>query len=313
MTSAQPARRWSALLVLGFGLLCVSSAAVFIRLAQPYVAPMAIATWRLGFAAMMLLPAAILMRRRALAAVDPGDARVLMLAGLALAVHFALWITSLRLTSVASSVVLVTTSPLFVALAEPLLFRQPYRPQLVAGVVAAFVGGVVIAVGDLAGQSAGSAALQGDVLALGGAVAAAIYFMAGRRLRANMDLLVYVALVYTTGALVLLAASLAQGVALGGYPAQAWLWLVLLALVPQVLGHSSFNWALGHLSATYVSATVLGEALCSTLLAWAVLGEPPPTSTVLGGALILAGLWVASRAEILRPPSTTAPPPRAVG
>lgn len=310
MSRPVPTQRWPALLVLGFGLLCVSSSAVFVRLAQPDVAPLAIATWRMVFSSLVLLPAAILLRRRALKVVDATDGRVVLLAGLALALHFALWISSLRLTSVASSVVLVTTHPLLVALAEPILFGQPYRPRLVAGVLAAFLGGVIVALGDLAGPHAGSDALGGDVLAVGGAAAAAAYFLAGRRLRAQMDLLVYIALVYSVAAAALLAASLAQGVSLIGFPASAWLWLLLLALVPQILGHSSFNWALGHLSATYVSATVLGEALGAALLAWAVLGEAPPATSLLGGALILYGLWLASRVEILRTSTPTRRRPR---
>jgi drug/metabolite transporter (DMT)-like permease len=167
----------------------------------------------------------------------------------------------------------------------------------------AFAGGVVIATGD---RGAGSDALSGDLLAIGGAMAAAAYFLAGRRVRAQLDLLVYVALVYGVAALALWGTSLARGVALGPYSAFTWAMLILVAVVPQVLGHSSFNWALGHLSATYVSATVLGEALGSTLLAWWILGQQPPASTVAGGALILVGLWLASRAEAGTP--AAAPP-----
>jgi drug/metabolite transporter (DMT)-like permease len=280
--------------VLVFGILCVSSAAIFVKLAEPEAEPLAIATWRLVFSSAILLPTVLLTRRPALRRLDASDSQVVLFAGLALAVHFALWITSLRLTSVASSVVLVTTNPLWVALAEPVLFRQRYRPLLLAGVAVAFLGGVIIALGD---RSVQANALAGDVLAVGGAIAAAAYFLAGRSVRARMDLLVYVALVYSVAAVALLATSLARGVPLAPFSAYTWLMLVLLAVVPQVLGHSSFNWALGHLSATYVSATVLGEALGSTLLAWWVLGQQPPPTTVTGGALILLGLWLASRAE----------------
>ena len=284
-------RAWA---VLVFGLVCVSSAAIFVRLAGVEATPLAIATWRLVFASAILTPTTLLARRRALRRVDAEDGRVIVLAGLALAVHFGLWITSLRLTSVASSVVLVTTSPLWVALIEPRLFHQRYRWGLLAGVGVAFAGGVIIVTGDRGGPAS---APVGDVLAIGGAIAAAAYFLAGRRVRGHLDLVVYVALVYGVAALALLATSLVLGVHLAPFSPQVWLYLVLLAVVPQVLGHSSFNWALGHLSATYVSATVLGEALGSTLLAWWVLGEPPPATTLAGGALILLGLWQASRVE----------------
>ncbi len=280
--------------VLGFGIVCVSSAAILIKLAEPTAAPLAIATWRMLFSSLLLLPAVALTRRRDVSALDARDWRTLGWSGLALALHFGLWISSLALTSVASSVVLVTTSPLWVALAEPLLFRQHYRPQLLAGVAVAVVGGVTITAGD---RTASPNALAGDLLAVGGALAAAAYFLAGRQLRARVGLLVYIGLVYGVAAAALLVTSAARGIALHPFPAQTWLLLILLALVPQVLGHSSFNWALGHLSASYVSATVLGEALGSTLLAWWVLGQEPPPTTWAGGALILAGLWLAGRAE----------------
>jgi drug/metabolite transporter (DMT)-like permease len=287
-----------ALVVLCFGVLCVSSAAIFIKLAEPEAAPLAIAAWRMVLASVCLAPLAAARRRRGPRLVELGVGRrhwrLLLAAGLALALHFALWITSLSLTSVASSVVLVTTSPLWVALAEPLLLKRPFRPALTFGVLLAFAGAATIAVGD---HHSGQEALVGDLLALAGAVAAAGYFLIGRELRGHLDLVSYVAIVYTLAAATLVLACLLRGVPLGPYTPYTWLMLLLLALVPQVLGHSSFNWALGHLSATFVSATVLGEALGSTLLAWWILDQRPPSTTLLGGAMILTGLFAAGRAE----------------
>jgi drug/metabolite transporter (DMT)-like permease len=128
-------------------------------------------------------------------------------------------------------------------------------------------------------------------------MAAAAYFLIGGRLRQHTPLVHYMALVYGLAALALVATCLVAGIALAPFPPTTWLVLVLLGLVPQVLGHGSFNYALGRLSATFVTAAVLGEALVSTLLAWGVLGQVPPAGTAAGGTLILAGLALAGRAE----------------
>jgi drug/metabolite transporter (DMT)-like permease len=292
--SAQPSPSLRALLVLAFGVLCVSSAAIFVKLAEAEAEPLAIAAWRMVLASVVLLPVVAARQRRRPWRPQGRRWPLLLVSGLALALHFAWWITSLSLTSVASSVVLVSTSPLWVALAEPLLLKRPFRPVLTLGVLVAFAGAMVIALGD---RQSGQGAAYGDLLALGGAVAAAGYFLAGRQLRGRMDLLSYVATVYALAAGALVVACLLRAVPLGPYTPYTWTMLVLLALVPQVLGHSSFNWALRHLSATFVSATVLGEALGSTLLAWWILGQDPPPTTLVGGAMILTGLVAAGRGE----------------
>ncbi|MGC9395617.1 MAG: EamA family transporter, partial [Anaerolineae bacterium] len=157
-------------------------------------------------------------------------------------------------------------------------------------------GSLIIGLAD-AGE--GTHQLAGDLLALLGALAVAGYMLIGRQLRAPqspaaLSLLGYVFPVYGTAALALMGAALFSGVALTGYPAQVWLWLTLVAVFPQIVGHSSLNWALGHVSATFVALAVLAEPIGSTLLAWIVLREPPTFSTLIGGALILIGIALAS-------------------
>ena len=215
-------------------------------------------------------------------------------AGMALALHFALWITSLTLTSVASSVVLVTATPLFVGLASHFLLRERVGRRMAAGIGLCLIGGLVIGGGDL--QIAGEAA-WGDVLALLGALASAAYYLTGRVLRARFSLLSYVAVTNAACALVLAALCIASGQAFTGYSAHTWLMLVLLGLVPQAIGYSSVNWALGYVSATLVTVAILGEPVGSTLLAWLVLGEAPRYNVVLGGALILAGIYLTVAAQ----------------
>ncbi len=279
-------------LVLVAGILAVSTASLLIRLAQRGAPPLAVAAWRLTLASLILAPVTLATRRRELASLSRRERRLALVGGVVLAAHFATWITSLALTSVAASVVLVTTSPLFVGLFAYLFLHEKLPPRLVVGMLLAMAGAIVIGVGDLEG---GTHRITGDLLALAGALAAAIYFLIGRSLRARLSLLGYIFPVYGLAAVALLLFALLQGVPLFGYAPQTWLWLLLLALIPQIVGHSSLNWALRHLPVTYVSLSVLAEPIGSTLLAWWILQEAPPQTAVLGGLLILAGLVVAGR------------------
>jgi len=303
-----------AALVLVFGTLCVSTAAIFFRQAD---APALVkATWRLLLATAILAPLAWATARDEIRALTRTDLRRALAAGAALAAHFALWVPSLDYTSVASSVVLVTTNPFFVGLAAPFVLGERVGRRLAAGIAMAFVGTTVIVLGDAGvggggvgsgGTSGGPASggslsltLLGDLLALGGAAAAAVYFLFGRHLRGRMGLVPYIAVVYGAAALMLAAVCVAAGLPLFGYSAWTWAMFLLLALVPQVLGHSSYNWALQHLSATFVAGAVLGEPIGSTLLAWLILGEVPTRATLAGGAMILTGLVIAARGEARR-------------
>ena len=211
-----------------------------------------------------------------------------------LAIHFYAWITSLEMTSVAASAVLVGTNPLFVGLISHFFLQERLQKRMPAGILVAVAGSAIISLGD---WSPGAHQLLGDLLAMAGAVTVAVYMLIGRRLRSQLSLLGYIFPVYGTAALTLMILALIVGVPLTGYPNQAWLWLVLLAIFPQIVGHSSFNWALGHLPATFVSMTALAEPIGATILAWIILQEPPSWSTVLGGLLILIGLSMATKRE----------------
>jgi drug/metabolite transporter (DMT)-like permease len=277
---------------LALGVLAASTAALFIRMAQAEVSSLAIAAWRLTLASLILAPVALATRQDELRHLTRQEWALALGAGLLLAIHFAAWISSLALTSVAASVVLVTTNPLWVALLSYLLLHERLTRPMVLGLAVALVGSAVIGLGDV-GQ--GSHQLLGDGLALVGALAVAGYMLIGRRLRARLSLLAYVFPVYATAAVVLMAAALLTRTPLSGYSSRAWLWLLLLALIPQIVGHSSLNFALRHLTATYVALAVLVEPIGSTLLAWLFLTEPPTRAAVAGGLLILGGIAVASR------------------
>ncbi|MGC9399093.1 MAG: DMT family transporter [Anaerolineae bacterium] len=284
-------------LILVLGVLAVSTASTLIRLAQADIPSLAVAAWRLTFASVILAPVTLTTTRAELRGLSRREWLLALSGGVVLALHFAAWITSLAMTSVAASVVLVTTSPLFVGLIAHLFLHEPLSPRMWTGMALALIGSIVIGLDDV---GLGSHRLQGDLLALLGALAAAAYFLIGRRLRARLSLLAYVFPVYSVAALVLMGGALVSGVRLTGYAPPTWGWLLLLALIPQIVGHSSLNWALRHLSVTYVSLSVLAEPVGSTLLAWGVLGEAPTWAALLGGTLILLGLFLAGRPPVHR-------------
>jgi len=277
---------------LATGIVAVSFASIFIRLAE---APsLVIAASRLTIASLILAPVALIRSREELRALTRADVRLALLSGLFLGLHFATWISSLEYTSVASSVVFVSTSPIFVGLASHFLLRERVSPKMFVGIAVAVLGGMIIGYGDF---GLGVRELFGDLLAIAGAVAVSGYWLVGRKLRRQLSLLPYIFLVYATAAAFMIVLCLATGHSFSGYPRQTYLMFFLLAVVPQIIGHSSFNWALKYLPATFVVVSTLGEPIGSTILAHFILNEVPTLAKIGGGVLILAGIYVASRAE----------------
>jgi drug/metabolite transporter (DMT)-like permease len=264
--------------------LAVSAAAIFIRLAD---APaVAIAFWRCALGAALLLGPSFVRRER----FPKGrDLYVGVASGVALGAHFGFWISSLDYTSVAASVVLVSTQPVFVAILAYLLFGERTSPVSFAGILAALAGTAVIA-GD---DSVGSAALLGNALALAGAVTVAVYVLIGRSARTGgIGVLPYSVVVYSAAALSLLPVALILDVKLWGYPGETWFWLWAITLGPQIMGHTVFNWALRYVEASILSGTILAEPVVSALLAWLILAEKPGLPTIFGGAVVLLGLFL---------------------
>jgi len=283
------------MLVLAVGVLAVSFSAIFIRLAQTEeaVPSLAIAAWRTTIATLVLLPIALLRRRQELRELGTADWLLAALAGLMLGVHFGTWITSLAYTSIASSAVLVSTSPLWVGLAAPFVLHEPLTRWLKIGLWLALAGSVVIALGDGLQLADGSRAMTGNGLALLGAAAMAVYYLIGRRLRQGLSLLSYTTVVYGIAALTLVSYSLMSQVPLMGYSPTAYGLFVLMAVFPQLIGHSSFNWALAYLPATFVAVTIISEPVGATLLGLLILGEVPAGVTIVGSLVVLLGIMVA--------------------
>jgi len=298
-------------LVISIGILAASTASIFIRFAQADgVSSLVIAAWRLSLASLILAPIALLRYRAELRALTRRHLLFALLSGIFLAVHFATWISSLEYTSVASSVVLVSTAPLWVAILAPLTIREPVSRLVLIGMGLALIGGTIVGLSDscrLDGFSSmqcpplseflGEAAFLGDLLALTGALAVAGYLLIGRSLRENMSLIPYIFVVYGMAAIVLVIVMFTAGESPFGHAPQTYMWFLLLALVPQLLGHSAYNWALGYLPAAFVSVTLLGEPIGSALLAYFLLDETPTALMIFGAILILIGIYIASRRE----------------
>lgn len=294
VTAPAPRRlRFVAPFIIGGGIMAVSSASVLIRLAS--APPLAVGSWRLGLAALLLTPLALPRLRREWPRLTGRDGLRIALAGLALAIHFASWITSLTYTTVASSVILVSTHPILVALAAPWLLGERVQRRTAWAIGIVLVGCVIVGYGDI---DLSPRALLGDFLALIGALGAAVYVLFGREVRRKLSTWAYVWPCYGIAALILITFTLLMGQPLGGYPWRTVGIFALLAVGPQILGHSAFNWALGHLSAVFVTLTILGEPVGASLLALVILKEVPPPMVWLGGALILGGIVLASLSEM---------------
>lgn len=305
---APPPPRFPPVAVLFFGVLAISSSSILIRIVQDQAVPsLVIAAWRLAMAAGILLPLTLTRRRAELAAVQAPAWRLALLSGALLAIHFASYVSSLAYTSVASSTVLSTSSPLWVGLASPLLLQESLSRRLKLGIGLALLGSLLIGLADVVGMvngrfqfsltqfTAQPNPLLGNSLALLAAFTAAGYLIIGRRLRQSISLLSYTTVVYGSAALCLLLFAAALRIPLLGHAPLAYLLMLLMAIFPQLIGHSSYNWALGYLPAAYVSVAVISEPIGATLLALLLFAEVPNGVTLLGSLLLLGGIVVASR------------------
>ncbi len=292
--TSQPS--WQTYAVLAVGLAAVSMSAVFIRFAQDEGIPsLVIAAARLTIATLILTPLALGRYRAYLTQLNRRDYLLIGVSGLFLALHFILWITSLELTSVLISVVLVTTSPLWAALLEFLFLKTRLTRLVLAGLALAIIGGIAIGLPtgetDLAG---GSNPLLGSLFALGGAVSVAVYLVIGRSVRPKLPLIPYIWLVYGIAAIfALLVVGFARA-PITGYSGSGYLLLLAVALFPQLIGHSSFNYALKHLSATYVGVASQLEPVSSAVMAFVVFQEIPAPLQLAGSVVILVGVIMAT-------------------
>lgn len=277
---------------LAVGIAAISTGAIFARAAD---APsLVIAAYRVGLATLILAPFAAWKCPGEIAGLSRADWKSVLGAGFFLAVHFATWIASLGYTSVASSVILVETIPLWVGVLTPFVTGERPGKATLAGIGLSFAGGILIGAGDFA---TGGRALLGDLLALAGGFSGALYIMLGRNVRPRLSLLAYITTCYGTAGALLWTLVIASGTPFTGFSAPTWWAFLGMAIVPQILGHSSYNWALRWFSSTTVAVCLLGEPIGSTILAWIFFGETLTPWKAAGGALILAGIVLAARSE----------------
>jgi len=287
--------RKNAFLLLLIGVLAVSTAAILIKYALPSASPLAISFYRMLFSSILAAAIYRLSRERLpLSGLGKRPILLVTLAGLFLALHFASWTWSLNLLSVSSSVFFVTTTPLWVGLFTPLLFKEKVETKFYLGVLVAILGGLTIAVFNRGNPGSGGNNIFGLFLALFGAWMASAYFMIGKLLSKEIPTKLYVTLVYSVASLVLgLFLLVEQQGSFGIYPWKLYLLFILMAVIPQTLGHTSFNTALRTLPAGTVSLMLLFEPVGSTILAIFLLKEIPSTAEIVGGILILIGLVIA--------------------
>ena len=279
---------------LAIAVVAISTSAILIRWSE---APSVVAAfYRVLFTTALLAPLTVSRHGDRLGELSRHHLLAAGVTGLALAVHFAAWFESLSWTSVAASVTLVQSQPIFVVVGAWLLLDERVTRRTVAGVAVALAGAIAMSLGDLLGGTAvGPRPLYGNALALVGGVMAAAYVLAGRSLRQRLPLLPYVTVVYGVAAVALGAIALAQGHPLIGYESREWLLFLGMAIGPGILGHTLVNWSLAHVESSLVSVTLLGEPLGSALLALLLLGEVPSRWTVVGGAVVLGGIVVTAR------------------
>jgi drug/metabolite transporter (DMT)-like permease len=272
--------------LLAAGVLAVSVAAIFIRYAED-AEPLAIAFWRCAAGTVALAP----FGRRGFAKLAGGGWKLPLVAGAFLSVHFGAWITSLDKTTVANSVLLVSTTPVFTALAARYLFKERMRQAVWVGIALTLVGTALIAVPS---GGEGKASLTGDLLALLGAVTVAGYTLAGQFSRKRLGIVEYSVITYGAAALLLLPVCLAAGIPLGGYSAATWLALAGIVVGPQLLGHTVLNFVLKDLDSTTVSAAVMAEPPIAIFLAFLFFSETPSVWVYPAGLAILFGILMVS-------------------
>ncbi len=291
-------------------ILAASTSSILIRFAQMDAPSLVIAALRLTYATLLLAPLALTRHRAELANLTRREILLGMFSGIFLAAHFGTWISSLEFTTVASSVVFVSTGPLWVALLSPLFLNERLTRAALLGLVIALLGGTMIGLSDACMWDGGlqcpqlsqilqGRAMWGNFLALVGAWTVSGYLMIGRKLRGarSMLLIPYIFLVYGIAAVVLIGAMFVAGQSPLGYPAQAYGWIFLLAAFPQLIGHSTYNWVLRYIPATLVAIITLVEPIAAAVLAYFLLREAPSTGVLLGGVLILIGIYLASRTK----------------
>ena len=276
--------------IIGIGLLAISSASILIRWTDE-VPSMVIAAYRLSVAG-VFLAGATLKKGESLYSLDTSkENRLIFISGVALSLHFVFWIESLKLTSIASSVALVYTLPIWAALISRIFLKETLKQKQLIGILAAISGAAII---GFSGGKSGESSFAGNLLAVAGGMMGAVYLTIGRVVRRNKSTIAYSGSVYLSAAFVLILLTFVFSQPLTGYSNRMYILLIMIGIIPQLIGHTSFNWALKRRSATSVSVLMLGEPIGATLLGILILSEIPVTGEIIGGLILLSGIYLTS-------------------
>jgi drug/metabolite transporter (DMT)-like permease len=271
--------------VVVLGAIAASSSAIFVRMI--HADPIAIGFFRLTFAVPFFAVAVLLWHRKELFSITKKQLAGCALGGLFLAGHFFTWFTAIGNTTVASAVVLCSTHPIIILLITALILREKTNVKAVIGVLVALVGAAIITGGD---YSFAGDAIYGDIMAFLGAIFLALYFLAGRRMRKEINASVYVLLIFTTCWIAFAIGMIATGTPFSGYSGSDYLYMFTMAIVCQIGAHAVFNWCLGHVSPLYISTIETGEALIASVLAIFFFAEIPTLWQIVGGGIAICGL-----------------------
>lgn len=278
--------------VIAIGVVSVSSSAIFVKLATAESA--IIAFYRLMFSVLLMLPLFLMKYRMELTKVKKIDWLLASTAGIFLAFHFILWFESLTYTSVASSTVLVTLQPIFAFAGAYFFYKERFSVKAILSGVVAVLGSLLISWGDF---RVSGLALIGDMLAIIACGLITAYLLLGQTVRKRLSSITYTFIVYSASTITLFIYAWAAGNSFGPYPASDWIYFILLAIFPNLLGHSLFNWSLRWVSTTTISMAILLEPIGAALLAYWILGETIQWTQAVGGAIILASLMIFLRDE----------------
>jgi len=275
-------------LAIVIAVISVSFSAIFIRWSDSH--PFVIAAYRMGISCLILLPIVVVRNLGEFKRIKRREFIFMIGIGMILALHFATWITSLEETSVASSVVLVTSHPLLVAIVSHYVFQEKLKTIGYIGIIIAFTGIIVLSIGDF---GLGGSNFRGDILALIGSIAAGTYILGGRKVRKSISLMPYVFIVYSICTVCLLLLCVIVSAPLYPLPMREYELFILMAIIPTIFGHTLYNYALKFVKAQVISASLLGEPIGASILAYILLNEPAPYFTIIGGCLILPGIYLA--------------------
>jgi len=275
-------------IILTIGVISVGVSSILIRLTN--AEPIVIAIYRLTLSAIMVTPIYLFYPNK----ISLKEALIFLPLGALLSLHFTLWIYSLKFTTVASSTVLVTTNPIFVPIFSYLFYRRRIKKELILGIAIAISGSIFIA---LSSRSSGTSHMLGNILALLGAIGVSLYLTLGKEVRNKYDLIPYIFFTYSFSAIILILIGIITRQKFFGYDMHTYLMFFLVAFIPQILGHTAYNYSLKFLDPSFIAVTILGEPVIATIGAYFILKETPSTLEIIGACLILLGIYISARVQ----------------